>query len=82
MKNLNREQYLEEVKAEMLLFVKNMKTYTITKNGKTFYAVHAFWPARYLKSWALFDSSELQVNSDTKYFKSKDALIQFIQTNF
>ena len=82
MKNLNREQYLEEVKADMLLFVKNMKTYTITRNGKTFYAVHAFWPARFLKSWALFDSSELQVNAGTKYFKSKDSLIQFIQNNF
>ena len=59
-----------------------MKASTITHNGKTFYFAYAQWPARFLKSWALLDSSELQVNAGTKYFKSKDLLIQFIQTNF
>ena len=59
-----------------------MKANTITHNGKTFYFAYAQWPARFLKSWALLDSSELQVNAGTKYFKSKDSLIQFIQTNF
>jgi hypothetical protein len=59
-----------------------MKASTITHNGKTFYFAYAQWPARFLKSWALLDSLELQVNAGTKYFKSKDSLIQFIQTNF
>jgi hypothetical protein len=59
-----------------------MKANTITHNGKTFYFAYAQWPARFLKSWALLDSSELQVNSDTKYFSSKKLLIQFIQNNF
>jgi hypothetical protein len=49
-----------------------MKASTIEHNGKTFYFAYAQWPARFLKSWALLDSSELQVNAGTKYFKSKD----------
>jgi YHS domain-containing protein len=59
-----------------------MKANTITHNGKTFYFAYAQWPARFLKSWALLDSSELQVNASTKYFSSKKLLIQFIQNNF
>jgi hypothetical protein len=82
MENLNREQYLKEVKAEMLLIVKTMKAYTITRNGKTFYAVHAFWPARYLKSWALLDNEALKSDSNTLYFKTKIALIKHVENNF
>lgn len=59
-----------------------MKANTIEYNGKTFYFAYAQWPARFLKSWALLDSSELQVNAGTKYFKDKKSLIQFIQNNF
>jgi hypothetical protein len=59
-----------------------MKANTITHNGKTFFFAYAQWPARFLKSWALLDNSELQVNASTKYFSSKKLLIQFIQNNF
>jgi len=89
MKNLNRQKYLEEVierivfdKAEMLLIFKTMKAHTITHNGKTFYAVYAQWPLRYLKSWALLDNEGLKTNSTTLYFRTKTALIQHVENNF
>lgn len=59
-----------------------MKTGIFVHNGKTFYFAYAQWAGRYLKSWALLENSDLQVNANTKYFKSKNALIQFIQNNF
>lgn len=59
-----------------------MKASTFAHNGKIFYFANAQWPGRYLKSWALLESSDLKVDANTKYFKSKNSLIQFIQTNF
>jgi hypothetical protein len=59
-----------------------MKASTITHNGKTFYAVHAFWPARYLKSWALLDNEALKSDSNTLYFKTKTALIKHVENNY
>jgi hypothetical protein len=59
-----------------------MKAHTINHNGKTFYAAHAQWPARYLKSWALLDNESLKTNSTTLYFRTKTALIQHVENNF
>ena len=59
-----------------------VKAHTIQHNGKTFYAVHAQWPARYLKSWALLDNESLKTNSTTLYFRTKAALIQHVENNF
>ena len=59
-----------------------MKASTFVYKGKIFHFAYAQWAGRYLKSWALLESSDLKVDASTKYFKSKNALIQFIQNNF